>query len=330
MIGLRQKREVLQKQKEELLRMARNIQKKMNKNDWDLFCVQGEIQSLEEREEAVPPEAEAGEAGFEEQGVHPKDEEWGVPEMNSPMQWHDHPEDEEGDDPEMKLPTQCWLDEEPPEAKTSPQKKKKAQKMPKRRQSKEEEVVGGEELVEEEAVVVEDEWMEDLRRVCVSDEEEEQVEERGVSQSDCEEGDKHLEENQQEEEDLPEEEEQWPWRKRADDGRIIGWKSRMRGEDVMEEGQELAREQTEAMHYATKWLQQGGDDKDIPQNFTPCKFYFKSRGCRNTKCLFSHNEEIFGREPFVSFIFEWKWEGKERKTWYEINGWTKLEQRRGE
>ena len=148
---------------------------------------------------------------------------------------------------------------------------------------------------------------------------------RGVSQSDEEseeeeaveveeEGEEHPEENQQEEEDLPEEKEPPPWRKQAG-GKIPGWNSRKHREDVMEEGQE----QTEEMRYATKWFQQYGDDKEIPRKFTPCKFYFKSRGCLNKECLFSHNEEIFGREPFVSFFHGWTWERKERKTRDEIN-----------
>ena len=342
LLELRQQREKLQKKKEAFVKCAMNIQKNMSLVDCELDRVEGEIKSQEEfyfgrfpkgalyfpatppeEEDKAMEESEGGEAGFEEEGIPLL----GVPEMNSAMQWRDRPEDESA---------ARWLDNS----------------MAKRRHSEEEEVVGGEEFVVEEAAEEEDKAMEELRRELASDEEEEeeQAAERAASQSDLEEGEEAVEEeaveeeetveeeeaveeaveeeeNQQEEiqfdpggnqmEDPPEEEELPPWRKTAGDGRTPGWKSRKHREDVTEEGQE----QTEEMRCAMKWLLQNGrdDHREIPQKFTPCKYHFKSRSCQNAKCLFSHNEEIFGREPFASVFYDWRWDRKDRKTWDEIN-----------
>lgn len=68
--------------------------------------------------------------------------------------------------------------------------------------------------------------------------------------------------------------------------------------------------------YARKWLEQDGDDSDIPKKYTPCLYFFRApHGCqREDACHWSHNEEIFGREPFAAFLENLSWERKDRKT----------------
>ena len=63
--------------------------------------------------------------------------------------------------------------------------------------------------------------------------------------------------------------------------------------------------------YARRWQAQGGDDSGIPKEYTPCKFFFKARdSCQMSKCLFSHNTDIFCQEPFASILQNLSWERK--------------------
>ena len=59
--------------------------------------------------------------------------------------------------------------------------------------------------------------------------------------------------------------------------------------------------------YAWKWFDQGGDD-GIPKKYTPCAYLFKNNYCkRGESCLFSHNIQLFGEEPFASYLKEQCW-----------------------
>ena len=73
-----------------------------------------------------------------------------------------------------------------------------------------------------------------------------------------------------------------------------------------------------AWQYAWKWQEQGGADFGIPKKYTPCLYFFKAKhGCqRDAACQFSHNGEIFEKEPFTSMVQKRSWTGKmkERKT----------------
>ena len=63
--------------------------------------------------------------------------------------------------------------------------------------------------------------------------------------------------------------------------------------------------------YAWQWLQQNGDDSGIPKPFTPCAYFFKNHHCKfEGKCEFSHNEEIFLKEPFAACMVNLEWESR--------------------
>ena len=69
--------------------------------------------------------------------------------------------------------------------------------------------------------------------------------------------------------------------------------------------------------YASKWFAQDGDASGIPKKYTPCVYFFKASagGCQNTTCQWSHNEEIFGEEPYASLLKNLSWErNTKRKT----------------
>ena len=60
--------------------------------------------------------------------------------------------------------------------------------------------------------------------------------------------------------------------------------------------------------FASQWLQQEGNGVGILSKYVPCKFFFKAfKGCYQTNCKFSHNEEIFCREPFHSCMQSFSW-----------------------
>lgn len=58
--------------------------------------------------------------------------------------------------------------------------------------------------------------------------------------------------------------------------------------------------------YACKWLQQDGDEKGIPMQFTPCRYFRQARhSCgKHRNCKFSHNE-IFHQRPFAAIRKSW-------------------------
>lgn len=70
---------------------------------------------------------------------------------------------------------------------------------------------------------------------------------------------------------------------------------------------------SEEWYYAWKWFDQGGDDDGIPKECTPCAYLFKNNYCkRGESCLFSHNIQLFGEEPFVSYLKEQCWVSSSR------------------
>ena len=81
-----------------------------------------------------------------------------------------------------------------------------------------------------------------------------------------------------------------------------------------EESQETASGQ--AWQYARKWHEQGGDAVGIPKQYTPCLYFFKAKhGCqRKEACQFSHNGQIFCKEPFSTMVQLCSWKTKERKS----------------
>ena len=86
-------------------------------------------------------------------------------------------------------------------------------------------------------------------------------------------------------------------------------------EEEEEEKEDVAVKKEEVkdveFDYARRWQAQGGDDSGIPKEYTPCKFFFKARdGCQMSKCLFSHNTDIFCQEPFASILQNLSWERK--------------------
>ena len=86
-------------------------------------------------------------------------------------------------------------------------------------------------------------------------------------------------------------------------------------DDNEEEEEVLGTE--EEWQYAGQWLEQKGNHSDIPKKFTPCKFFFKmSTGCmKGDNCEWSHNREIFGRDPFHSFMQSWCWESPRARSY---------------
>ena len=61
--------------------------------------------------------------------------------------------------------------------------------------------------------------------------------------------------------------------------------------------------------YAWQWVQQYGDDFGIPKQYTPCAYFFKNHRCKfEEKCEFSHNQEIFLKEPFAACLVNLSWE----------------------
>jgi hypothetical protein len=128
-------------------------------------------------------------------------------------------------------------------------------------------------------------------------------EEENMEEDLAEEEDAGLEEEENMEEDLAEEED------------VIE-------EDVEEEEEEEVKDVEEeefvpnGFDYAWLWYDQDGDDSGIPREYTPCKYFFKSKhGCQKNKtCQFSHDKEIFGIEPFAAFLKNLAWDRKERKT----------------
>ena len=70
----------------------------------------------------------------------------------------------------------------------------------------------------------------------------------------------------------------------------------------------------EDVWWARKWMEKGGDDISIPKPYTPCVYFFKAgHGCQSNKCQFSHNEEIFRKEPLAAFIQNLSWGKKNGK-----------------
>ena len=80
-----------------------------------------------------------------------------------------------------------------------------------------------------------------------------------------------------------------------------------RAAEYVEEGAEWYAEGEYEEWYAWKWFDQGGDD-GIPQKYTPCAYLFKNHYCkRGESCPFSHNIQLFGEEPFASYLKEQCW-----------------------
>ena len=89
-------------------------------------------------------------------------------------------------------------------------------------------------------------------------------------------------------------------------------------------------EEESAHFFAMKWLNQDGSDKDIPKQYAPCKYYFNAkRGCLNYQCEFSHNEELFRKEPFKRWLKKLCWDRNHQRsgrsgakyTFQEQNTW---------
>jgi len=83
------------------------------------------------------------------------------------------------------------------------------------------------------------------------------------------------------------------------------------GENEPDQGEDQAEEKI--VIYALQWCRQGGDDRGIPKEYTPCKFFFKAGfGCRKgEECEFSHHADLFGQEPFSTVLKSLRWERKE-------------------
>ena len=104
------------------------------------------------------------------------------------------------------------------------------------------------------------------------------------------------------------------------------WDSQEREESEEDEENENAvwrkKEMKKTAWYAHKWMEQVDIEQSgiwnvsgIQEKYTPCKFFFKARhGCQQNTCDFSHNKEIFRKEPFADFLKNISWEKKERKT----------------
>ena len=72
--------------------------------------------------------------------------------------------------------------------------------------------------------------------------------------------------------------------------------------------------QDAAERYARIWLEQGGDDSEIPKKYSPCVYFFKAEySCQNEECQFSHNK-IFEDEPFAALWKTLSWKMKVRNT----------------
>jgi hypothetical protein len=80
------------------------------------------------------------------------------------------------------------------------------------------------------------------------------------------------------------------------------------------EKQFLARQKVnEEKYWARRWLDQEGDDKDIPIKYAPCRYHFKAReGCQKEKCPFSHCT-IFLEEKYMGAIMNFAWERKKSR-----------------
>ena len=62
------------------------------------------------------------------------------------------------------------------------------------------------------------------------------------------------------------------------------------------------------VHFAWKWLAQGGKTQGIPNQYSPCRYHFSvtASGCRNKDCEYSH-EDIFWKEPFAECLVNLCW-----------------------
>jgi len=67
--------------------------------------------------------------------------------------------------------------------------------------------------------------------------------------------------------------------------------------------------------FAQVWLEQSGNDGGIPQRFTPCRYHFKAgRGCGyEDRCRFSHNDELWRQEPYITMLQQQDWTRKNVK-----------------
>jgi len=151
-----------------------------------------------------------------------------------------------------------------------------------------------------------------LRMIDTSDEEE-GVEEDWVEDEDDVSGQVGVEEDGVEAEDAEEEE---------DVAGITGFEDVEEAEEDVDEDLEAGAsdvneglKKSEEEWYARKWLEQNGDARGIPKKYTPCSYFFKARhGCQKKEtCDFSHDEEIFCREPFAALLTSLSWERKEGK-----------------
>ena len=60
--------------------------------------------------------------------------------------------------------------------------------------------------------------------------------------------------------------------------------------------------------YAWKWVKQNGENYGIPKQYTPCVYFFKNHDCqKEEKCEWSHNEDIFLKEPFADCLKNFFW-----------------------
>jgi hypothetical protein len=151
-----------------------------------------------------------------------------------------------------------------------------------------------------------------------AEEEEEDVEEEDVAGIAGLEGEENMEEDLAEEEDVIEEDvaEENMEEDLAEEEDVI--KEGVE-EEVEEEVKDVEEEEEEntvwnEFDYAWIWHDQGGNDKNIPKEHSPCKYFFKSRdGCQKTTCPFSHNTDIFGKEPFTTMLKNLSWDRKANK-----------------
>ena len=127
---------------------------------------------------------------------------------------------------------------------------------------------------------------------------------------------KVLEEGESEESDWAEEGESDSAEKAAKKKKIlkkVNLKKRVESEEAAEcyaeEGadSEWYEGETEEW-YAWKWVKQNGEDYGIPKQYTPCVYFFKNHDCqKEEKCEWSHNEDIFLKEPFADCLKNLSW-----------------------
>ena len=128
---------------------------------------------------------------------------------------------------------------------------------------------------------------------------------------------KVLEEGESEESDWAEEGESDSAEKAAKKKKIlkkVNLKKRVESEEAAERYAEEGADsewyegETEEEWYAWKWVEQNGEDYGIPKQYTPCVYFFKNHDCqKGEKCEWSHNGDIFLKEPFADCLKNLFW-----------------------